>query len=176
MSRVLTFSRVFPSYHPKAGQLTYFPEKIWKSLYDMNIFYGIGEHENRYNEVFPIRHDPLENIHNHLPKYHTIRAGKRWKAGDYFSPAVWGNDINSKSGRSGPYHSKQIKFAPDIEIKKVWDIQIKGCSIYINEKYNPIDLILAKNDGLTFEDLADWFKMPCNFQGQIICWNENINY
>lgn len=33
MAKVITFSRVFPSYHPKAGQPTYFVEAIYKALY-----------------------------------------------------------------------------------------------------------------------------------------------
>jgi hypothetical protein len=37
MSRVLTFSRVFPAYHPKAGQPTGFVEKIWKGYYGRDI-------------------------------------------------------------------------------------------------------------------------------------------
>jgi hypothetical protein len=32
MSKVITFSRVFPSYHPKKGQPTYFVEKLYKSF------------------------------------------------------------------------------------------------------------------------------------------------
>jgi hypothetical protein len=30
--KVITFSRTYPSYHPKAGQPTYFVEKVWSSL------------------------------------------------------------------------------------------------------------------------------------------------
>jgi hypothetical protein len=39
MSKVLTFSRVFPSYHPKAGHPTYFVEKMlqwyWSEVSDV---------------------------------------------------------------------------------------------------------------------------------------------
>lgn len=110
MSKVLTFSRVYPSYHPKAGQPTYFVEKIVKSL-----------HWDRPHPPVDIRADFDSDIYiNVQPKHHTIRAGHRWKVGDWFRPVVWGNDINPKSGRSGPYHSKQIIFAPDIQVKKTW--------------------------------------------------------
>jgi hypothetical protein len=33
MSRVITFSRVFPSYHPRKGEATFFVESVLKSLY-----------------------------------------------------------------------------------------------------------------------------------------------
>lgn len=32
MAKVITFSRQFPSYHPKAGQPTYFVEKVLRSV------------------------------------------------------------------------------------------------------------------------------------------------
>lgn len=195
MSKVITFSRNAPSYHPKAGQRTFFVEKIYNSF---NVK-ALGE------VFFADFHDDVLILNKHLPynivsdfinslknrcnlsnpKYHTIRAGSRFKVGDKFSPRVWGNDVNPKSGKSGPYHSKQIIIAPDIEVKKVWEIRIWRESllnwrIYINGKIisAPIISELAKNDGLTHRDLLDWFNVPVekNFKGQIICWNENINY
>lgn len=36
MAKVITFSRTFPSYHPKAGQPTYFVEKFYNSLFSRN--------------------------------------------------------------------------------------------------------------------------------------------
>jgi len=45
-----------------------------------------------------------------------------------------------------------------------------------------LDNEIAKNDGLSSEDLYWWFsrspdfKKKDGFDGQIICWNENINY
>jgi hypothetical protein len=36
MSKVIMFSRVFPAYHEKAGQPTYFVEKLLKELADKN--------------------------------------------------------------------------------------------------------------------------------------------
>lgn len=158
MSKVMTFSRTYPSYHPRKGEPTYFPEKILTS---------IG------NENF------LSVNHGYEPKHHTIRAGHRWKVGDKFSPRVW----------SGvPYKSKQIIIAPDIEVKKVWEIRIDlldqyECVYLVDKLGYPIiveEATLAKNDGLTEQDFYDWFDTPRNrkevFSGQIICWNENINY
>ena len=109
------------------------------------------------------------------PKYHTIRAGHRWKVGDYFSPRVW-----SKKA----YHSPQIIIGPDIEVKKTWDIIIKpDDSLFINGQdcgmfisFNAIVEKLAKNDGLSTEDLLNWFPNKKEFDGQIICWNPKIEY
>jgi hypothetical protein len=166
MSRVITFSRTFPSYHPKAGQPTYFVEKIWNSKRD-----GIGDLPDDYT-AFVLNYinnvDGTPNIFSGQ-KFHTIRAGHRWKAGDWFSPRVW-------SGK--PYNSKQIQFAPDIQIKKVWDVEFDGDGclwIFSDKERGPRVLhTVAKNDGLTLEELISWFNKP--FTGQIICWNEQINY
>lgn len=121
---------------------------------------------------------PIElNIDILEEKHHTIRRGYRWKVGDKFSPRVW-------SGK--PYQSKQIIIAPDIEIKKIWDVEIfmlEGrLHAGIPEANNIHRLLplnqIAKNDGLTFEDMRDWFnvKEGKHFHGQILCWNENIEY
>lgn len=173
MSRVITFSRTFQKSHLRAGEPTYFVEKIYKCLYVMKCVppelistfnYGI------MNDVFI------------APKSHTIRSGHRFKVGDKFSPRVW-------IGK--PYCSKQIVIAPDIEVKKVWDFKLKPslwwdeCEFYINDKWCDSKMLVevAKNDGLEITDFLRWFlgnnsadtkRNP--FDGQIICWNENINY
>jgi hypothetical protein len=168
MAKVITFSRTFPSYHPKAGQPTYFVEKFWKSL-DMPINQNIGLVGLKY-----------ENVHLN-GKHHTIRAGERWKKGQYFSPRVW-------SGK--PYHSKQILIAPDTLITDVYDFEIKPAykllpldydtDVIINHNFfhtdSDIMQIVAKNDGLTLAELLQWFKYPKPFKGQIICWNQNAKY
>ena len=107
MSRVITFSRVFPAYHPKKGQPTYFVEKVLQSL-------KVQAYALPTNVVPIISHEIL--LHNYSPKHHTIRSGNRWKVGNKFSPRVW-------SGK--PYNSKQIIIAPDIEIKKIWDVKVE---------------------------------------------------
>jgi len=146
----------------------------------------------------------IEDYYNDVtPKHHTIRSGHRWKKGDYFQPSVWGTDINLKSGRSGAYHSKSINIAPPTLIVNEWPIIIasEGFSIvvYINEiavaqfKIHlnreivfdfGYELVckLAKNDGLETQDLIHWFTMSPDFKktglfdGQIICYNENLKY
>lgn len=169
MSRVLTFSRTFPGYHPRKGEPTYFVEKIYKSLYLMKVI------PNKLVGVYS-----QETFENCYPKHHTIRSGHRWKVGDKFSPRVW-------SGK--PYQSKQIIIAPDIEVKKVWDFDIEGSDWFIDgrRKYATTgdgfdSHKLATNDGLDIQGFDSWFtdspsfnKSPI-FNGQIICWNETVNY
>jgi hypothetical protein len=79
MSKVITFSRFFQSNHPRKGEPTYFAEKLLASLdgkYSLN-----DSSVDKYYEAYP-------DWHNHNPKHHTIRAGHKWKVGDYFSPRV----------------------------------------------------------------------------------------
>jgi len=167
MAKVITFSQKFPSYHPKAGQPTYFVEAFYKSLFVMKCL--PKELEESFNhEVF------LDG----MTKHHTVRKGNRFKKGDFFSPRVWGTDINPKSGKSGAYHSKQIILSHDTEIKNVWDIEINEAKeISINGKFISYgwEVELANNDGLSWQEFNDWFiKLP--FKGQIICWNDTVSY
>jgi hypothetical protein len=165
MSKVITFSRTFPSYHPKKGQPTYFVEKFLKG------------------RPTPIEEEwlPIVSLFEQLPlaldiwwaldrKLHTIRSGKRWRVGDMFSPRVW-------SGK--PYKSKQIIISPDTQIKKIWDLRmdIEGC-FYLNEKeFDVTSGFFSENDGLSSAELLDWFPYgKKEFNGQVICWDENVNY
>lgn len=170
MSRVLTFSRFFPAYHPKAGQPTFFVEKLWESIYLDNVGWdGFWPLVNSGNGFDIGLHGKYQ------PKHHTIRSGNRWKAGDKFSPRVWS---------SKPYQSKQIIIAPDIEINNVWSFDLlnrNGQAIpIINgvERKTEMLLKLAINDGLDMFDLLDWFKFPKQqlTDFQIICWSQEVNY
>ncbi len=169
MAKVITFSTVFPAYHPRAGEPTGFVESVWQSLF------------NQDNETFmPYTHLPLlkhasdrfSGPYDFMPKNHTIRAGHRWKVGDWFSPRIW-------SGK--PYNSKQIIIAPDIEVKKVWEFEltfddlffINECLYAYSTSHDALET-LAHNDALSQSDMLSWFNKP--FVGQIICWNETIEY
>lgn len=174
--RNMMFARTFPHYHPRKGQPTWFVQKMWKCLYDTTQFYGMPEREAIFEQHFPVSDSPEENIHNQMPKGHTIRAGNRWKVGDFFSPRVW-------SGR--PYNSKTIEFAPPIMVEKEWKIKFDECGVVsINGFYDYSEIVsadnfmevLARNDGLSEEDFYDWFPTGKIFEGQIICWNKNICY
>ena len=169
MSKVITFSRVFPSYHPKAGQPTYFVEKIWntfRSKWDFSLPDEFVPFVREYVKLKLVG----EPLFFSGVKHHTIRAGHRFKVGDKFSPRVW-------SGK--PYRSPQITIGPDIEIKMIQDIEVDGdgCIWIISDTDNEDSSVLetlALNDGLTLPDLQAWFNKPMT--GQIICWNENVNY
>lgn len=191
MAKVITVSRFYPSYHPRKGEPTYFVEKIWKSLVEKSQPYSfspsyLSPYEKEYEKHYPCTYsDPLENIHNHNGKHHTIRAGKRWKTGDMASIRVWGDDINPKSGRKGAYHSKQITIAPDVEVT-VYNVELwkQGLDCFIGQRVNETSHTLlsfgevARNDGLDFDDLKEWFKLKEDviIEAQIICWNKNLKY
>jgi len=132
MSRIITFSRTFPAYHPKKGQPTYFVEKLLSS-----INYKYYDEDRQFN--------PRLSVDSFEPKHHTIRSGNRWKVGDKFSPRVW-------SGK--PYNSKMITIAPDIEIKQIWGFQkdLISDKWYINgiEMSSAARIDLALNDGLLY--------------------------
>lgn len=168
--RVITFSRFFPKGHPKEGQPTFFVEKIWESIYLMGYSGWDG-----FSDIAAIC-PQLYSHGTYPPKHHTIRAGNRWKVGDKFSPRVW-------SGK--PYASKQIIIAPDIEIKKVWDVRISfvGSYIYVEKPISKNAGLLipagdvALNDGLSYHDFFSWFGIKKKlFEGQIICWSNDIDY
>lgn len=175
MPRVITFSRTFPSYHPKVGQPTFFVEKFWNSIYE-----GKDREEALISHELSGMWSAWCEMRELAPKHTTIRAGHRFKVGDKFSPRVW-------SGT--PYKSKQIIIAPDMEVKNIIPIHIwKSDRIMIGHKSGNETLGLleakkvCKNDGLEFQDFEDWFckssqfKRTNWFDGQIIIWNENINY
>lgn len=174
MSKVITFSKTFPNGHAKEGQPTFFVEKIFAGLADTQ---DNWEMPNKFTEYDWYAYYNCANA-----KFHTIRSGHRFKVGDKFSPRIW-------SGK--PYQSKQLVFSSDIEIKKVWDFKINVDDDYVLITIDDWPLFeenmtfqthfdaleeLAKNDGLTVDDFKSWFKYPSNFNGQIICWNEKLDY
>lgn len=174
MSKVITFSRTFPAYHPKAGQPTYFVEKLWNSI-ETNSFAVDYAMICRNNEgvspdiLWPFWRSIKKAYSNDgAAKHHTIRGGNRFKVGDKFSPRVW-------SGK--PYRSKQIVIAPDIEVVKVWGFEISKEHYHINGFALNLEAlkVVAANDGLEVDDLENWFaKQTGKFQ--IICWSNTINY
>lgn len=177
MSRVLTFSRFYPKGHPREGQATCFVDKIWASLiFDLKYQFDLGSHE-ALNDEYRRWHSEIKIEYKH----HTIRHGHRFKEGDWFSPRVW-------SGK--PYASKQITIAPDIQIKKTWDLEIDACGVIAIGKHGEqikytdegVDEEIATNDGLDYNDFLEWLVMPNYRKGkesgpmQIVCWNDKINY
>lgn len=165
----MTFATKFLKGHPREGQRTDFIEKIWASLVDQQIAlpeFWEGWYELNANYDFDGNNFSNTTIG---PKHHTVRAGKRYKAGMKISPRFW-------SGK--PYASKQIILAPDMEIKKVYDFEIKDEQILVNgRKLGSLQTVdLALNDGLHMRDFFDWFKWPTPFSGQILIWSDGITY
>lgn len=163
MSKVITFSRLFPKGHINEGKPTYFAQRLytsfstlWPELVNIGL-YGQFHNGNWFSA-----------------KKHTIRKGNCWHVGEKFSPRIW---------QGKPYASKQTCIFEDIEIKKIFSIQIDAYNVFIDGKhyckFSPCDALnkLAYNDGLSMRDFIEWFalyKMP--FTGQIICWDETVNY
>ena len=154
MSKVITLSRNFMKTHPKAGEPTYFVEKVWKSL-DIKLE-GV-EYDAAVRAGF-------ETDGLFAPKHHTIRGGKRFKTGDKVSLRVWSDK---------PYRSPQITIAPDVELT-VRDVEIDEMrTIWIDGVRLSVSCeVLALNDGLSQDDFVSWFsELP--FSGQIYIWNNN---
>jgi hypothetical protein len=167
--KVLTFSTKFPKGHPKAGQPTYFVEKVMACLADRIPNWAM------YDSF--VQYDWYAYYNCTMPKGHTIRVGSRWKAGDMASLRVW-------SG--APYRSKQIEFA-QVEVKRVWAFEINDGNFSIDTiqigSFIPDCGLqqLANNDGLHVDDFWTWFsihpkKKENTFRGQIICWSDKIDY
>jgi hypothetical protein len=160
MAKVVTLSRQFPSYHPKAGQETHFVENAWSSLSPI-----LGE-QAIMCENFPKEYaEWLFDWDYSKKKHHTVRLGRRWKDGDMASLRVW-------SGK--PYASPQISICQDVKLRVV-DIIINYDDNTIEVPYDdmspPCILIfnmsainlhcfqLATNDDLLVQDFLDWFQV-----------------
>lgn len=159
MSKVIIFSRVFPAYHPRKGEETHFPEKVMAGLADYLPDYKIPDEMVLWDWY---------EYYNAIPKWHTIRAGNRFKVGDKFSPRIWSDK---------PYRSKQITIAPDIEIKKTYNFVCEGELFYLEgHQVDVTSSDIPENDGLSSDDFLNWFPVNKYFSGQIICWSSKINY
>jgi hypothetical protein len=168
-----SFSRTFPAYHRKKTEQTFFVERILNQLkipYRSDwYFYELVKLNPTVDERLLVAFYESLEWKFYDTKSHTIREKHHFKAGDVLIPKVWS---------SKPYWSKPIQFAPEINIPKVWNLEVKDQKFYkdTNEfKVDNIDL-LAQNDGLLLEDFLEWFKYPKPFDGQIICWNPELKY
>ena len=180
MSKVRTFSRVFPAKHVRVGLPTYFVEKIlinagvdYQSEGYLELLLELNEKNLKLGKL---TEKDLSDFQSSLVyksiippdernKRHTCRAGFHFKVGDELSPRVW-----SKK----PYSSPQIIFYHDFTICKTYVLELDS-----EEKSKPVidgrlsyslATKLANNDGLSLVDFQEWFKGK-NFEGQIICWS-----
>jgi hypothetical protein len=188
--KIITFSRTFPSDNNQAGKPTYFVEQILNEL-------GVDYLSHHYLEKLlnlnhqklidkKLSYDDIDRFFSSLvnvegKKLHTIRNGNRFKQGELFQPCIWSDVVNPKSGRKGAYHSPQIKFWEDIEVKQVISVDIwETHEVCLNNNFfatfgSKNFVTLAKNDGLSQIDMRNWFnKLP--FSGQVISWSNNLPY
>lgn len=181
--RVLTMSRFFPKGHIREGQPTHFVEAICNSFRGVDYALPLDFLKCSTHDLFPQKDQYLEAIsYRATTKHTTIRAGERFKPGDMVSLRVWSDK---------PYRSKQIEFAQVLILKThkfiihqvgntiYWQISGVGGGIFCLRSDGL--RIIAINDGLSIEDFISWFaihpkKKGAEFSGQIICWNDAIEY
>ena len=148
---------------------TFFIQKIWNSLIVNGIcmFDEYIQYKEAYEKKFgrPL----LSSLDINITKNCTIRESKRWKVGDKIHLC-----INNRT-------KDHFRFAPILEVKHMYNIQIKGEHIYIsNPDYSNIKLLdpssrnqLILNDGfVSIEDFFSWFGY--DFEGVIISWLDNF--
>ena len=172
MSKQLAFRLYFPTYHPKAGQQTYFVEKLFRGFPDYVESPFVTSDRLVPKHQYPGIGSVIDiwELERVKPKFQKIAPGLKWSVGDKFTPYVY---------LGVPYMSGRILLGPDVEVVKVWDfnwdpyrnvLQING-----KDQYNMSTLLrLAENEGLELRDFLDWYIEP--IEGQIICWNNEINY
>lgn len=183
----ISFSRTYPAYHKRKGESTYFVEAILEEL-------GIDwQQESYFDMLVELNPDVslqfLRSFFQSLcfmadPKKHTIRSHERpLEVGDFITPVCWAGKPYNKTDEG----YWQIVFAPDIEVKKTWAIEIhkgmEGISPIIKPNYcygmsHVVKMALAENDGLSITDFENWFIIKNHepISGYIICWDEKVNY
>lgn len=185
---VITFSQKFQANHPRKGEPRQFVEQILNQMsvdYISSSYFGklllLNESKLKSGKL---QESDLHKFYWKLDwsclekKLHTIRGGNRFAAGENFTPAVW-------SGK--PYNSPQIIFFDNIEVVKTYEFMSEkshGEYFYnITSKDGNQEISkgliegddmfsqIAKNDGLSTPDFAEWFEGDgLDFSGQIICW------
>jgi hypothetical protein len=170
---VLMVSRVFPKSHPRAGEETFFQQKIYASMHP-NLC-AVGTPEN------PIKY-PIKILLRPEPKIHTIRGSyDLWKKrADKINAGEAVLSLRQWSGE--PYKSKQKEFLQlekvGIQHAKILTGSIapgfpKGTATFIDGDARNIHEV-AKNDGLSVDDFCKWFKK--DFEGCVIHFTQNFRY
>lgn len=178
MTKVRTLSRNFLKGHPREGEQTHFAEKFLCSLNvdfsDRKYFHKLIELNADKLALGKLTEEVITNFWLSLQptpfqKFHTIRNHHHFKTGDTISICCWSDK---------PYRSSQIRLWDDIEVKKTFAFEITKDGTYLLNN-NPLIIgslkTVAQNDGLEIDDFECWFPDK-EFSGQIICWNETINY
>jgi len=185
MSKRMSFSRTFPKGHPRAGEPTYFPQKILSSLNSMPNFPS----SNIMIDWEALSKLGVEYVADTLYGYlgykgHTCRpmftaSGKvACKAGDKYDFFSW---------EGTPYRSKQIVWARDVVLPRIvpleirsWDNIVVGNTYYYGDSVCvPLLEQLAANDGLTVADYKAWMECTksVGVPLAIRIWDDNgLNY
>lgn len=163
----LPVSRTFPTTHKRAGEKTYFVEKILKALYLENRL-SVGMIQNLVINL-ELRDFDWSVFNTCEPKCHTIRASKVWI--ERIKEVQSGSAVIELFYWSGkPYHKDkngigQVVFATldkdsGCGVQKLvgflfYGVAIKNTAFTVKEvSYDE----LSKNDGLSHKDFKAWFK------------------
>jgi hypothetical protein len=159
---VLMISRVFPAYHPRAGEETYFKHKIL-----------LNQPENKYAvESVKEYYDWDKKLHTLRENYAlwSRRAEKINRGEAILSLRQWtGSPYNYKRDGSKPVEFLQLE---KIHVQKVKIIGIPAYrAIFIDDRAKNIHEV-AKNDGLSVDDFCKWFKK--DMEGCVIHFTDKI--
>lgn len=197
------FAVTFPKNHLLAGQPTYFPSKLNRTLFNLHEEGLINNYDstNYDNWVSAMgkRNTPELINNSNYQKGHTIRFTDRFKEGDIIVPQVWTGLPYKKSIDDIP---AVLTIGPEIKITKVYNINIRSREMFplitFSEKerelfsgdiglkkaidlniIHPLIILrsynIIENDGLNSFSFNDWFK-GVNANAQLIVWDERINY
>lgn len=159
LTYVLMVSRVFPAYHPRKGQYTFFKEAIEAGVEGKRL---VTLTTSRRLQIPPVIKEQAGKIHTIRLNYDLwAKRAERINAGE----AVL--SIRQWSGL--PYKSKQVEI---MQLTKIGVQKIRfnhGAAIvypeYIHQlptsmQWTNTGQLLAKNDGLSFNDFWNWFCPP----------------
>lgn len=179
MARIISITPRFLKNHPKAGQPTFFIEKIWTSLLKHNTPYQFGTYLDSRSTRFQEQYNNFYNNNPEAlkPKHHTIRLGRNYKTGQKVALHCW-----EQPGGMYVKGNKSIHFTPDLVVT-VHDIEIFIPSdnplvlkMKLRGEWTSILPEIALNDGLLEKDFKNWFlvlKQDVIHEAQIICWGAN---
>ena len=175
-THVLILSKTFPATHPKAGQPTYFNQKLMRAVY--RDFCDIDVVDREW--IKPSVRDRF------IPaKLHTIRGNyERWKK--IIDEVRSGEAILSVRQWTGkPYNSKQEEIQrftnrDYISVQKlVWEEECpmsKEYTLRIDGEFFDNYTMLANNDGLSLEDWRAWFAKEDKSQAFAIIQFTSFRY
>ena len=153
---VLTVSRTFPKTHKRAGEETFFVEKIFSGQAETNPEFKIEKSFVDYD---------FQEYYNAIPKLHTCRSNYELWA-KRVKEIQEGKAILSIRYWSGkPYNSKQVEICQldknsgiGVQILFFDECKINKPLIADSSKTFILPSLIAKNDGLSLEDFKEWFR------------------